>query len=124
MTLRKYLLLVGINVAISWVVAALIIFFINPLQSSWWIYFFLYICIFVATGGLMFLLNFNIRLRLKNEVIALRELRIALREGVLFGLLVIMSLFLSHYSFLEWWNFLFMILGFLFIEILFIKNYN
>lgn len=124
MTLRKYLLLVGINIAISWVIIALIIFRINPLQTTIWIYFFLYICIFIATGGTFFMLNFLARLKLKHDVIALRELRVALREGFLFGGLISLSLIMSRYGFLEWWNFGILLVAFILIEIFFLQKYN
>lgn len=122
MSLRKYLLLIGVNVLFAWLVLVLIILNINPNQAHFLVIILLYASILVASGGSFFLLNFISRIKVKKDFVALKELKIALRQGVLFGIMVIVSLFLSRMGLLHTWNWIILIGGFIMLEFMVLRN--
>ena len=122
MTLRKYLILIGVNVLIAWLVLLLIITRINPTQAHTLVFFLLYASILVACGGTFFLINYILRIKVKKKFVALKELKVAFRQGTLFGIIVVISLLLSHLGYLHMWNGLVLFGGFIFLELVVLRN--
>jgi hypothetical protein len=117
-------MLVGINVAISWLIIILILFFTHPAQASWWVHFALYAVTFVAVGGTYFLAEFFARFKLKKNVVALREMRIAFRHGAFVGIGALISLGASAAHILQTWNFALLFVALVLINFLYSSSSN
>ena len=119
MTLKKYLSLMTILTIVCWLSWALTLALVNPQQSSLVGFILFYFSLFLALLGTMSVLGFLIRVWLKKKPI-FKQVEIAFRQGVWLGLLIPMIFMLKGLNLLRWWNILFLILFFIFLELFFL----
>ncbi len=121
MTLRRYLFLILLLVIVFWSSFIILLFNTNPYKSNFFLILLMYILIALGISGIFFLLNFTLKLKLKKNIVAIRELKISFRQSLLLSLFIILFLYLSHLGFIRWWNIIILFLIFILVE-LFIKN--
>lgn len=132
MSLKKYIILMFIIAMIcsgGWV---LVLYNINPDTAGWIGLSLFYFSLFwslvatLATMGLLIRLIFLKRTD-DHVVVADEEVgqvKVALRQGVWFGLLVIICLMLQHIKLLTWWNALILVLALTILEFFFVAYQN
>jgi len=104
---------------VCWLSWALTLALVNPQQSSLVGFILFYFSLFLALLGTMSVLGFLIRVWLKKKPI-FKQVEIAFRQGVWLGLLIPMIFMLKGLNLLRWWNILFLILFFIFLELFFL----
>ena len=118
MSLRKYLLIIGINTIGAWIILSLFVYFINPFSATVLIMSLFYIILFIALFGTFLNLIFFLRIKLFKDIVVLKELKKSIRQSVIFSGSIILVLMLLHLQFLNWWNTLLLILLIIMIELI------
>lgn len=94
---------------------------LDPYTKTWYPVLF-YLDIFVLIFTLTFLLGYFLRQRFGIREFANKNLQIASRQSLSFGLLVVVSLILSANGLFNLWNAAFLILSFAFLESYFLSK--
>jgi len=121
MTLKKYLNLMTILTVVCWVVWVLTLILVNPQQSDLIGFVLFYFSLFLALLGTASVLGFLIRVWLKKKPI-FKQVEIAFRQAIWFGLLISSIFILKGLNLLRWWNALFLILFLIFLELFFLLS--
>jgi len=116
MTLRQYLLWMGLGTAIAWGAFALVIKYLSPATAGTAGFLFFYLALFLGVSGALTLLGFAWRYFRHREEVLFRHVSISFRQGVILALMVVGSLFLQANDFLTWWNLGLLIIGFTLVE--------
>jgi len=109
MTLKKYLIFMGISTLICWLSFISVVFNISPEEGVIALILF-YLSLFFSLLGTFFLIGFFTRVLLNRKLPPFRHLNVSFRQAILFSILVIGSLILKASDLLRWWNLLFFIL--------------
>ncbi|MDZ7798553.1 MAG: hypothetical protein U5L76_02950 [Patescibacteria group bacterium] len=118
MSLKKYLLFMGISTVICWLSFLSVIFNISP-ESGFLAFLLFYISLFLSLLGTFFIIGFLIRALINKKVPLFRHLNISFRQSILFTVLIIGSLALQASNLLRWWNLLFFLLFLIILEFFF-----
>ncbi len=124
MTLRKYLLLMGLIAILSWSGFVAVINFINPNESGFIGHFLFYSSLFLATVATLSIFGFLLRSKILQGELAFRQVAVTFRQAFWFGLLVTISLWLEARDLLTWWNLILLILGLTLLEFFFLSLRN
>ena len=127
MSLKQYLIILGICTGLCWLGWLLVILLINPYQAGWMAFMFFYLSLAFALLGSFAIIGFMFRLRvLKKDEIAHKGINIASRQSVLFTVLILLALFLQSQRFLTWWNLVILALVVALVEMFFVsyKRFN
>ncbi|MBI5466417.1 MAG: hypothetical protein HY974_03960 [Candidatus Kerfeldbacteria bacterium] len=116
MTLRQYLLWMGLGTCIAWGAFALVINYLNPNVVGPAGFLFFYVALFLGISGTLTLLGFAWRYLRHREEVLFRHVSISFRQGVILALLVVGTLFLQANRLLTWWNLGLLIIGFTLLE--------
>lgn len=123
MTLRGYLIVVGLGSLIAWTTWFLVIFTVNPFESGIFGFTMFYIALAVALLGTLSLVGFGFRLFIyKHETMVLREVTTAFRQSCFLTIVLIGSLLLQSKSLLAWWNILLFVLLVSILELFFLSS--
>lgn len=122
MSLRKYLLIMGIGSLISWGAWLLIIFYLDPYSSGFMGLASFYLILFLALLGTFSLVGFFVRFIFLRKAVLFRQIGRSLRQAVLFSLLITFSLLLEANRLFTWWNAIFLILGLALLEFFFLAR--
>ncbi|MDO9579730.1 MAG: hypothetical protein Q7J06_04055 [Bacteroidales bacterium] len=121
MTLKKYLNLMTILTVICWGAWFLVLILINPEQSDLIGFVLFYFSLFLALLGTISVVGFLIRVWLKKKPI-FKQVEIAFRQAIWFGLLISAIFILKGLDLLRWWNALFLVLFLIFLELFFLLS--
>lgn len=123
MTLRGYLVAIGLGSLMAWATWVLVIFTVNPFESGVLGFFMFYVALAVALVGTLSLIGFGVRMLIyKHEAVVLREVTTAFRQACLLALVLIGSLLLQSQSLLAWWNVLLFVLLVSILELFFLSS--
>lgn len=120
MSLKTYLILIGICTIVCWVSFGLVLYYINPLTAKWLGFLFFYGSLFLALTGTFSLLGFAARFIFKRDQTLYKQINIASRQAIMLSILVLSVLALQSQNYLFWWNILLLIIIFSLIELFFI----
>ncbi len=123
MSLRQYLILVGIGSLIAWFTWIIVLFTVNPFETGVLGFALFYISLAIALIGTLALIGFGIRMiTYKQESIVLREVTTAFRQACLLTLVLVGSFFLQSQSLLAWWNVLLFVIIVSILELFFLSS--
>jgi hypothetical protein len=111
MTLRSYLIIMGIATFISWFTFIVVLYTIDPFITNWIGFSFFYSSLFLSVMGTASILGFLIRfIGLKKELV-FRSVKAAFRQSFLFSFFIVVCLFLLSFNLLTWLNVILLIIG-------------
>jgi len=117
MTLRQYLVLMGVGTLLCWGILGFILLTVDPLTAGITGMIFFYLSLFLALVGTFSVLVFLVRRMFdKNEEVIFRHVRKTFRQSVTIALFVILVLFLQQKQLLTWWNGLLLVIIFIALE--------
>ena len=123
MTLRHYLILMGIGTLISFGAVLLILTMVNPEQTSMAVFAVFYASVFLAITGAVSIIGFTLRvLLLKKQLFLSKEVAVSFRQAVLVAALMIGVLLLQSHNLFSWWTGLLMMLAMSVFEAFFIST--
>lgn len=122
MSLRKYLITLGIATLFCWLAWVLVLSFINPFQAGTIGLFCFYISLFFAVTGTFAIIGFLIRRLLNRKEAPFRYLGVSLRQGLLLSVLIVGSLWLQGHDLFVWWSMILLTLGLIILEIFFLTR--
>lgn len=102
MTLSQYLTVLAITGVLAWVGLGLVLFRMTPETA---IALFLFYCaVFLASVSTLTLAGFGIRRIIDRQTLAVRQIGISARQGVLFGIFTVSIFLLLGTGFFAWWH--------------------
>jgi len=122
MSLRKYLIIMGIGSLICWGAWLLVIFKIDPFSSGFIGLVSFYLILFLSIMGTLFLIGFFVRFILLKRSVLFRHIGVSLRQAILFSILIIFSLLLQANRLFTWWNAILLILSLTLLEFFFLAR--
>lgn len=122
MTLRKYLLLMGMASLVCWLAFFMVVFYLNPFSGGIIAVFFFYASLFLAIVGSFAIIGFILRRKFLQGELIFRQVAVTFRQAFWFGLLVTISLGLKKMNMLTWYNSLLLILVLVVLEFFFLST--
>lgn len=117
MTLKQYLLLMATGTVMCWVAWLFILFNIAPEQAGFLGFTFFYTSLFLGIVGVFSVIGFMIKKKkIDQEEIIFRQVKKTFKQGVLFGVFVVLSLILLQFNLLFWWNAILLALVYILLE--------
>lgn len=117
MTLKQYLLLMATGTVMCWVAWLFILFNIAPEQAGLLGFTFFYTSLFLGIVGVFSVIGFMIKKKkIDQEEIIFRQVKKTFKQGVLFGVFVVLSLILLQFNLLFWWNAILLALVYILLE--------
>ena len=123
MTLKKYLLAMSFLTAICWMVVAFIVGMVNPNTTNWLGIALFYVSFFLAASGTTAIVGFLLRFVIMKKELEFNLVKIAFRQSFLFGLFLVITLFLMAQHLFTWINIILLVIVFTIAELFFI-NYK
>lgn len=126
MSLKKYLILMGISTIFCWLAWIFVLYFINPDDAGIAGFIFFYLSLFLALTGTLAILGLLLRITFKKDTLIFKQVNISSRQAVFYSMVVIIALILQSNSLLTWWNGLILIGTFTVFEFFFMsfKKFN
>lgn len=124
MSLGKYILSMAIIALICWLVWGVVLYGIDPFQSGHLGLVSFYLTLFFALTTTFSVVGLVFRLWLVKQDLPVRQVATALRQGVLFSILIVGSLILLSLSILTWWNAILFIAVLGMLEFFFLSSKN
>lgn len=124
MTFRLYTTLMTIASLVCWAAVVAVVFTIDPFANGLFGIMLFYTTIFFAVTGTLALAGIMVRKALFHKEQRFVQVWIAFRQAILFALLILAMLFLSHAGFLRWWFILLLIAFFTVVEYLLLSFAN
>lgn len=123
MTLSRYLLIMTSATLLCWLAWFLVFFNINPFEAGLISFFAFYASLFLALVGTFTLIGFAWRVWIfKQDEPYFRQVQKTFRHGLLFSILLLITLFLQSQRLLNWWYIILLILAFAFLELFFLTK--
>lgn len=123
MTLKNYLIVMGLMTAVCWGIFAVMLNLIDPTSTNWLGFVLFYIALFLSLSGTAALAGFVIRFVALQRELAFYAVSTAFRQSFLFALFIVISLNLLHFSLFTWLNVILLLMIFAILE-LFIASYK
>lgn len=111
MTLRKYLLFMGVATIICWSACVYLLFTIDPFITNTIGFFLFYVSLFLSLTGTAALVGFIIRFIALKQELAFRLVKEAFRQSFLFAALIVVSLILQSHGLFSWLNLLLLVIS-------------
>ena len=122
MTLVKYLILMILATLFCWAAFFIVVYSVNPLQTVFLGFVLFYVSLFFAVTGLASIIGFLVRYFFNKNQFIIQQVKIAFRQAVWFGVLIIVGLFLQSQGLIAWWNLLILLIILTSLEMMFLKN--
>jgi len=122
MTLKQLLIVMAIATGICWLGWLIILFNVDPTDSSFVEFGFFYISLFFSLLGSFFLLTFAVRKMFNKLDMDYKIVAISFRQSFFFAGLFVLVLFLQSKSLLAWWNLLIIVLALCLLEFFFLSS--
>ncbi len=123
MTLKNYLIVMGVMTAVCWGVFILMLNFIDPTVTNWLGFMLFYVALFLALSGTAALVGFIIRFVALRRGLAFYAVATAFRQSFLFALFIVIALFLLSANLFTWLNLILLLIIFSILE-LFVASYK
>lgn len=107
---------------LSWIALFVVVFMLDPVEYGLLGVLVVYAIVFVAVFTLAASLGTLARVIVKKDELPVRHVKKSMRQGFLLGLLVVVSLWLSHMEMLRSWVILLLVLALSFVELYFIAR--
>jgi hypothetical protein len=125
MTLRQYLILMGLGTAVSWTAVVLVLTTVDPDKTSAAVFAIFYASVFLAVTGTLSIAGFTARvLILKKQLFLSKEVAVSFRQAVLVAALAVGALVLQSRSLLTWWTAAILVAAMTVFEFFFISARN
>lgn len=125
MTLKKYLILMGLASLICWLSWLTALYFIDPAVSGTIGFLCFYSSLFFSLLGTFSLFGLIFRLFVKRQELPYKHIGISLRQSLWFAILVTLSLALLGETLFTWWSIGLLISGLIILEGFFlIQSFN
>ncbi len=114
MNFIQYLTVMAIGTAGAWIAWVITLFTIDPTETSIIGFLFFYLTLLIALVGTLAIIGTALRVLFKRTEVISRQVFVAFRHSILFGILIIGSLILTSFDVLRWWSvllFIFLIAG-------------
>ena len=102
MTTKRYLFISTIITAVAWILWGMVVRFIDPNTGSKLALFLFYISLLIALSSSFTIIGYLIRKLTTSDEITRERLNIAWRQGILFSILIVISLMLKAANQLNW----------------------
>jgi hypothetical protein len=122
MTLKSYLWGMRFSTLLALAAWGLAVFYTDPEKGGAPVKFIFYCTLFLFLSGIFILILSLFRRKLSKDGMALSDLGMSFREGMLLALLVIILLVLQSFRFLVWWDGLLVVAGIFLMELYFLTK--
>lgn len=123
MSLKQYLILIGLGSIIAWITWIIVVVFTNPFEAGWLGFLMFYVTTAIALVGTLALIGFVVRKVIyRHDAMVLRQVTTAFRQAILLTLVLVGSLLLQSQSLLAWWNVLLFVVVVTAIEFFFLSS--
>lgn len=119
MTHQKYLSIIGVAAALSWLGWLVVVIKLGPFESTGLALGFFFLTLFLALACTFAIFGFYVRLWLNRNEVYYHHINIALRQGILLSVLTLAALALQLAGVLTWWTGLLLITSIVLIELYF-----
>ena len=103
MSLGKYILSMILLTILCWLVWGIVLFKVNPFSGGFLGIFFFYLTLLFALTTTFSVVGLVLRRWFIRHDLEVKQVATALRQGVLFAVLIIGCLLLLHFEILTWW---------------------
>jgi uncharacterized membrane protein len=110
MTLKKYIWTMFLATILCWSSLVLVVFFVDPGEARVFGFLIFYLACFFAVVGTASILGFLFRHFFRKFVPSYIQVKNSFRQALLFGILIVIVLFLQSKSLIAWWNLILLIL--------------
>lgn len=121
-TLRRFLILVSIGTAISWLGWITVLYSVDPVSSGSVGRFLFYLSLFFALIGTFALIGFFFRTWFSRERIVERFISIAIRQAILLAILLVGTLMLQGNQLFSWWSGVLLLFAIAAVELFFLSQ--
>ena len=118
MSLKKYVMLMGISTLVCWLSFVSVIFNISP-EGGFLALALFYLSLSLSLLGTFFIIGFTIRALMRKEMPLFRHLNISFRQAIFFTVLITGSFFLQASELLRWWNLIIFMIFLIILEFFF-----
>jgi hypothetical protein len=122
MSIKRYLILMGIASLICWLSLVTVVYCIDPTATTNVGYFCFYASLFFSLLGTFSLIGLIIRLAIKRHEIPFRNIGISLRQGLWFSIFITMSLAILGQKLFSWWSIGLLLLCLIILETFFLSR--
>lgn len=120
MSIKKYLILMGVASLICWLSLVTVLYCIDPTATTSVGYACFYASLFFSLLGTLSLFGLVVRLMLKREEIPYRYIGVSLRQGLWFSIFITMSLAILGQKLFSWWSIGLLLIGLIILEVFFL----
>jgi len=100
-----------------WIAWLFILFSISPEQAGWLGFVFFYTSLFLGVVGIFSVIGLLLKKqKTTRDEIIFRQVKKTFKQGILFGIFIILSLMLLQFNLLFWWNAIFLALLYIALE--------
>jgi len=121
MTTRKYLVYLTLITVIAWILWVMVVKYIDPTTGSTLALLLFYLSLFFSLAGSFTIMGYFLRMLTAGREVTRHRLSISGRQGILFSVLVVISLILKANNQLNWLTVVITILILSLIEFLFLS---
>lgn len=112
----------GLTTLVCWSSWLVVLFYLDPTNAGFPGFLLFYLSLFLALLGTFSLVGFFIRAWFSQEEMVYKHIGISLRQGLLFSMLLSVSLLLQGEKLFNWWSALFFILFLAVLESFFLSH--
>lgn len=123
MTLKNYLLVMGVLSAFCWGIFLFVASLVDPTSTNWLGFALFYAALFLSLSGTGALIGFIIRYLANNKQLEFNLVKISFQQSFLFSLFIIFLLVLKSQQLFNWLNLFLLVIIFTILE-LFLTSYK
>ena len=112
MTLKNYLIVMGILTAICWGVFFFVANLVDPGKTNWLGFVLFYAALFLSVSGSASLLGFVVRFKVLRHELAFRVVKLAFKQSFIFALFIVCLFLLLAKDLFSWLNLLLLVVIF------------
>ncbi len=122
MTLKSYIWGIRIITLISLVALGAVVYYIDPENSSLIGVILFYLVAFFVLSGIFNLMLIFLRRKLLGNEMAVKNIDLSFRQGILLAVMIIAIMILQSYQMLIWWDALLVVAGVFLVELYFLSR--
>ena len=122
MTLKSYIWGIRIITLISLVALGAVVYYIDPENSSLIGILLFYLVAFFVLSGIFNLILIFLRRKLLGNEMAVKNIDLSFRQGILLAVMIIAIMILQSYQMLIWWDALLVVAGVFLVELYFLSR--
>ena len=123
MTLKNYLLVMGVLSAFCWGIFLFVASLVDPTSTNWLGFSLFYLALFLSLSGTGALIGFIVRFFVAKKELAFNLVKLSFRQSFLFALFIVFLLILKSQQLFNWLNLLLLLIIFTILE-LFLTSYK